>query len=366
MPTVSICLPVYNGEKYLAEAIESALAQTYTDFELLISDDCSQDGSLAIAQSYAGRDSRILVWSNQDNLGLFANYNATMRRASGRYIKLFAQDDLLAPEMLERALQVFDSSTTVSLVGTSRLEINERGESEKVAKQLDSSRLVSGQDVIDGCLIKLYNWIGEPSAVMFPAQFIGAGFDETFHHLGDLEYWLRILEQGDYAFLNEPLCLFRHHRGSATSKNMRTLLCSLDMFRLGRIYKERLVRLGVDEQEFARRTVEFSAHYVHTLVREEGVTGREIASINVARSDDDALLTDYRELAFLALYQLESVQIQAAARQAECDRERFASEELLRDIQSSRSWRLLQAVKSQGLGSIAKAAVASFCSGGKR
>ncbi len=147
---------------------------------------------------------------------------------------------------------------------------------------------------------------------------------------------------------------------------MRTLLCSLDMFRLGRIYKERLARLGVDEQEFARRTVEFSAHYVHTLVREEGVTGREIASIGVGRPDDDALLTDYRELAFLALYQLEAVQMQAAARQSECDRERFANEELLRDIQRSRSWRFLQAVKSQRLSSLARTAIAALCSAGKR
>jgi glycosyltransferase involved in cell wall biosynthesis len=363
---VSICLPVYNGERFLAEAIESARAQTFSDFELLIADDQSQDSSLDIARSYAEKDSRIVVWSNPVNLGLFANYNAAMRRASGKYVKLFAQDDLLAPKMLERALEAFASSPAVNLVGTARLEINERGESEKVTKQLDSSRLIAGRDVIDGCLVKLYNWIGEPSAVMFPSDAIGNGFDESFHHLGDLEYWLRILERGDYAFINEPLCQFRHHRGSATNKNMRTLLCTLDMFRLGRIYRDRLSGLGIDEQEFVRRTVEFSAHYVHTLVREEGVVGREIASIAVARNDSDELLTDYRELAFQALYQLEAAQMQAAAWQAECDRERFANEELLRDIQRSRSWRLLQAVKSPRLAALARTAISSLGSVGKR
>ena len=97
MPTVSICLPVYNGERFLREAIESVLAQTYEDYELLISDDLSQDSSLEIAHSYAKRDTRIIVSSNPKNLGLFANYNACQKLASGKYIKPFAQDDSTCP-----------------------------------------------------------------------------------------------------------------------------------------------------------------------------------------------------------------------------------------------------------------------------
>src|SRR5271155_20695 len=70
-PKVSICLPVYNGEHYLAEAIESALNQTFEDFELLIADDCSQDSSAEIIARFAARDARIRHWRNPHNLGLF-------------------------------------------------------------------------------------------------------------------------------------------------------------------------------------------------------------------------------------------------------------------------------------------------------
>src|SRR5262249_40381711 len=103
VPTVSICLPVYNGERFLAEAIESVLEQTHRDYELLICDDLSHDSSLEIARTYARYDTRVTVWSNPQRLGLFANYNSSIERATGKYIKLFAQDDLLAPTMLERA-----------------------------------------------------------------------------------------------------------------------------------------------------------------------------------------------------------------------------------------------------------------------
>ena len=88
MPTVSICLPVYNGETFIGEAIESVLAQTFDDYELLISDDGSEDSSLEIAHGYAKRDKRISAWKNPRNLGLFANYNACMNQARGKFINL--------------------------------------------------------------------------------------------------------------------------------------------------------------------------------------------------------------------------------------------------------------------------------------
>ncbi len=96
-PQVSVCLPVFNGERFLSAAIESTLAQSEPHFELLISDDASTDASWQIIQEYARSERRIKCWQNQSNLGLFKNYNVCMEQASGEYIKLFAQDDLLEP-----------------------------------------------------------------------------------------------------------------------------------------------------------------------------------------------------------------------------------------------------------------------------
>src|SRR5690349_18729732 len=97
-PLVSVCLPVYNGEQYLRESIDSVLGQTYADFEILISDDGSTDSSAEICAQYADRDRRVRFWRNEANRGLFANYNICMNRARGEFIKPFAQDDVLHPE----------------------------------------------------------------------------------------------------------------------------------------------------------------------------------------------------------------------------------------------------------------------------
>src|SRR5579883_1951770 len=91
---ISVCLPVFNGEKFLLEAIGSVLEQTYSNFELVIIDDCSTDASVEIIESFARMDERIRFYRNTSRLGLFANYNECMLKADGEYIKPFAQDDV--------------------------------------------------------------------------------------------------------------------------------------------------------------------------------------------------------------------------------------------------------------------------------
>src|SRR5438874_11358052 len=105
---VSILLPVFNGERYLAQAIESVLAQTHTDFELLVVDDSSTDSSWQIIQKLAKTDDRIFAFKNQTNLGLFQNYNRCLDLSRGDFVKPFAQDDLLVSKALERMHEVFD------------------------------------------------------------------------------------------------------------------------------------------------------------------------------------------------------------------------------------------------------------------
>jgi glycosyltransferase involved in cell wall biosynthesis len=93
-PLVSIGLPVYNGEKYVAEAIACVLAQTFTNWELIISDNASSDGTVAVCRAYAAKDDRIRVVNNERNLGVTANYNRVFELATGKYFKWIAHDDL--------------------------------------------------------------------------------------------------------------------------------------------------------------------------------------------------------------------------------------------------------------------------------
>ncbi|NQV20616.1 MAG: glycosyltransferase family 2 protein, partial [Rhodospirillales bacterium] len=108
-PRVSIGLPVYNGETYLGLAIDSILAQTFTDFELVICDNCSTDRTQEICEHYAKQDARVRYYRNPENLGAGPNYDRTFELSSGEYFKWMAHDDLIAPEFLEKCVAALDA-----------------------------------------------------------------------------------------------------------------------------------------------------------------------------------------------------------------------------------------------------------------
>lgn len=102
---VSIGLPVFNGENYLAETLDSILRQTYSDFELIISDNASTDRTAAICEEYQGKDSRVVYSRNATNLGAGPNYDLCFKKARGTYFKWAAHDDLIATDFLEKTVQ---------------------------------------------------------------------------------------------------------------------------------------------------------------------------------------------------------------------------------------------------------------------
>jgi glycosyltransferase involved in cell wall biosynthesis len=117
-PRVSIGLPVFNGERYLARALDSLVAQDFEDFELIISDNASTDGTSEICQEYAGRDRRINVHRNERNIGAVGNFNRTLQLSSGDYFKWAAHDDWCAPEFLSRCVEVLDEDPSMILCFT--------------------------------------------------------------------------------------------------------------------------------------------------------------------------------------------------------------------------------------------------------
>jgi glycosyltransferase involved in cell wall biosynthesis len=104
-PVVSVCIPTYNGGKYLRETLDSVLAQTYKVFELLVVDDRSSDDTHDILREYSARDKRIRIVRNEKNLGLVGNWNRCVELAYGDWIKFVFQDDIIAPECIERLLE---------------------------------------------------------------------------------------------------------------------------------------------------------------------------------------------------------------------------------------------------------------------
>jgi glycosyltransferase involved in cell wall biosynthesis len=126
-PHVTIGLPVFNGENYLSHAIESILAQTYEDFELIISDNASTDGTQQICREYAKRDSRISYHESKRNFGATWNFNRVFKLSSSEYFKWAAHDDVLAPEFLQKCLNILDNDPDVVLCHSKTGLIDERG-----------------------------------------------------------------------------------------------------------------------------------------------------------------------------------------------------------------------------------------------
>src|SRR5271157_591230 len=112
-PRVSVGMPVYNREKYLAATIEAHLNQTFGDFELILTDNASTDRSEDVCRAYAAKDSRVKYFRNPQNLGAAGNYARCFELSSGEYFRWTPSDDLVSPNLLERAVQILDADPTV-------------------------------------------------------------------------------------------------------------------------------------------------------------------------------------------------------------------------------------------------------------
>jgi glycosyltransferase involved in cell wall biosynthesis len=212
-PKVSILIPTYNYAHYIGEAIESALNQTYTDFELIIIDDQSRDNTDEVVARYL-TDPRVRYYKNKVNLGLAANFNEALKYASGEYIKYLLADDLFHPALLEKMVPVMEQYPNVSLVTSKRDMFGSKNKS----SDLPLLYLQEGKTVIYSSIReKAGNWIGEPTTVMFRKSALKIGeFNTSYTCLVDWEMWLRILTVGDCYIIPDTLSYFRVHDKQAS------------------------------------------------------------------------------------------------------------------------------------------------------
>jgi len=212
IPVVSVCIPTYRAADHLAATIESVLAQTFGDFELVVIDDDSPDRTAEIVGGY--RDSRLRCLHNPVNLGPEGNWNRCLDEARGRYFKLLPQDDLLAPDCLARQVAVFeqDAAKRIALVFGAREVVDADGKPLlRRAPFGNEPKRVGAHDLIRACVRKGSNIIGEPGNVLLRrdlAQSVGR-FDGTYGYVIDLDYWFRTLQCGDAYYLPDVLSSFR-------------------------------------------------------------------------------------------------------------------------------------------------------------
>lgn len=202
---------VYNGEKYLKEAIESILNQTYQNFEFLIVNDASTDKTSNILTQY--QDHRIRIIHNSLNLGLTKSLNIGLREAKGEYIARMDADDISLPERLNIQKKFLDEHKDIVCVGTESIVINKDGKTiGKKKVTIDSS--ISFRILLINQLIH--------SATMFRASIVKniGGYNESYTYAQDYELWSR-LNKKRYSIINieRPLIKYRHHQSSITQKS---------------------------------------------------------------------------------------------------------------------------------------------------
>ncbi len=221
VPRVSVLIPTYRYARYLAEAVDSVLAQDFTDFELIISDDCSGDESRQIMEAYAARDPRIRIHIHSANTGLVQNWNWCLSQARGDYVKyVFGDDRLARPDALGKMTAMLDANPGTVIATCAREIIDGDSRPTGLMDTVGAPGLHDAAEMMARCLAE-GNVIGEPTAVMFRRAAAGRGFSEKYGQLVDLEMWLHLLEHGALVSTSEPLCSFRRHPLQQTEANKK-------------------------------------------------------------------------------------------------------------------------------------------------
>ncbi|WP_417427759.1 glycosyltransferase family 2 protein [Halpernia sp.] len=234
IPAISVVMPVYNGEKFLAEAIESILNQTFRDFELLLINDGSTDKTEDIILFY--KDSRIIYIKNEQNLGLIKTLNKGLDLSHGEFIARMDQDDISNPTRFEKQIKVFENNPKIGVCGTWFTLFGDNRE----------KRIINHPESSEDIKISLLGYcvIGHPT-VMFRREIIGnLRYDNGYKAAEDFEYWTRLSRITDFYNIPESLLNYRFHQ-----TNISLLDNELQLLNSKKIIGNQLYYLGFEVDE---------------------------------------------------------------------------------------------------------------------
>ncbi len=213
MPSVSVVIPCYNGERYLREALESALGQTRAPDEILLLDDGSIDESAEIARSFGPRVTVI----SQKNVGQSATRNRGIDEARGDFIAFLDADDIWLPEKIERQLRLLEATPSLDVIYTPYFSLTPDGATQPVSVP-DAASIVKALRL--ACPIV-------PSTVMVRKSLVvGERFDTTLSSSEDWDFFYRLSKRGSFGVVDEPSIYYRYHPASITHRNWLSILAS--------------------------------------------------------------------------------------------------------------------------------------------
>lgn len=220
LPLVTVLMANWNTEKYVRQAIESILNQTYKNLEFIIVDDCSSDGSLAILEALASKDSRIKVLRNEENLKICKTLNKGEAEARGVYIVRMDHDDIALPNRIERQVAFMERSenANVGVCGSFVEIIDENGKSQGEKKFPQSN-----EEVREAFWFQ--NPIQHSSAIIRKKCFEEfGGYDPDFVYAEDLELWLRFGQKYELRNISEVLLQYRVHGTNKILTSQKTMI----------------------------------------------------------------------------------------------------------------------------------------------
>lgn len=204
--SVSIIMPSYNTGRFISETIESVLAQSYSDWELIIVDDCSNDNTDDVVSQYL-TDKRIRYIKNETNSGAAVSRNRALREAKGKWIAFLDSDDLWEPDKLETQI-VFMEKNDYHFSYTNYIEIDE--ESSPNGKSVTGPKRISKHGMYNYC------WMG-CLTVMYDAEVVGLIQIEDIKKNNDYAIWLKVCKKANCYLLNENLARYRKRNGSISN-----------------------------------------------------------------------------------------------------------------------------------------------------
>lgn len=259
-PLVSIVTPVYNGERYLAECIESVLAQTYRNWEYVIVNNRSTDRTEEIARQYAQKDARVRVHNNEEFLSLFGNHNKAVQQMSdgSKYCKMLHTDDIMFPGCIEQMVKLAEANPSVGLVGAYRII----GDVVSFGLEYPTS-VISGREICRRYLNGGNDVFGTPSQVMMRADLVRRR--KELYNLdnvsADKEAQCDILQDSDFGFVHQVLTYSRVHGDQFSSSFFRN-----NTFIVGKIHTfRRLGHVFFDKEEYEQRLGKWMNDYYKVL-----------------------------------------------------------------------------------------------------
>lgn len=223
MPRVSVVVPTYNSVAFIDATMQSILAQTFTDFELVVSDHSSTDGTWEALQRYTA-DPRVRMSRLGSSGGMLANFNAVTDLATGEFIKLVCGDDVLYPDSLEAQVAALTAHPSAVLAASTMNIIDAAGMPVMRDRGLRGLRgEVTGADAIRRTVLAGTNIFGEPGAVLFRRVALAdaGGWDARYPYLMDQATYCRVLLRGNLVAVPGPLSAFRVSQSQRSAELMR-------------------------------------------------------------------------------------------------------------------------------------------------